>query len=142
MKPGQIVGALIIAVCVIAAGASLRGSVRKSLTIREIKAAPGEPCSIYGKPVKSETHYDIRAARLSFVIKDDKGDTLPVLYPKPKPETFDEAVWVKVYGAYRDGVFQADDLTLKCPSKYIAGPKAPGKAGDKTAPYANLGKGV
>src|SRR5439155_16529024 len=85
MKPGQIFGALIIAVCIIAAGVSLRGSVRKSLTVREIMAAPGEPCSIYGKAVKSETHYDMKEARLAFVLKDDKGDTIPVVYPKPKP---------------------------------------------------------
>ena len=51
MKPGQLFGALIIAVCIIAAGVSLRGSVRKSLTVREIMAAPGEPCSIYGRAV-------------------------------------------------------------------------------------------
>jgi cytochrome c-type biogenesis protein CcmE len=142
MKPGQLFGASIIAVCVIAAGVSLRGSVRKSLTVREIMAAPGEPCSIYGKPVKTETRYDMKAPRLDFVLKDNEGRTIPVVYHKPKPETFDQADMIKVYGAYREGVFQADELTLKCPSKYIKDPTAPSRPGDKTAPYAALGKGA
>jgi cytochrome c-type biogenesis protein CcmE len=142
MKPGQLFGALIIAVCIIAAGASLRGSVRQSLTIREVMASGGEPCSIYGRASKADTHYDPRVGRLDFVLRDDKGDTIPVVYPKPKPETFDMADKIKVIGAYRDGAFHADELILKCPSKYIPNAPVPGKAGDKTNPYAALGKGA
>ena len=86
--------------------------------------------------------YDMKAARLDFVLRDDTGDTIPVVYHKPKPETFDMADKIKVIGAYRDGVFQADEMILKCPSKYNTAAPTPGKPGDKTAPYAALGKGA
>ena len=142
MKPGQIFGALIIAVCIIAAGASLRGSVRQSLSIREVRASPGEPCSMYGKAIKANTHYDLQAGRLTFLLRDEHGDTIPVVYPKAKPETFDMADKIKVIGAYRDGAFQADDMILKCPSKYDSSAPVPGKPGEKLSPYAALGKGA
>ena len=142
MKPGQLLGAAIIVICMVAAGFSLRGTVRQSLTVKEVLASGGEPCSIYGRVVKGDTHYDMQAGRLDFVLKDDRGDTLPIVFRKPKPETFDTADKIKAIGTYRDGVFQADDLMLKCPSKYIPKPPVPGKAGTPTNPYAALGKGV
>ena len=52
---------------------------------------------------------------------------------KPKPETFDMADKIKVIGAYRDGAFQADDMILKCPSKYNSNAPTPGKPGEKTS---------
>jgi cytochrome c-type biogenesis protein CcmE len=142
MKAGQLLGAAIIVICLVAAGFSMRGSVRQSLTIKEVLASPGEPCSIYGKVVRPSTHYDMRAGRLDFVLKDKKGDTIPVVYQKSKPETFDTADTIKVIGAYREGVFQADDILVKCPSKYEPKPPVPGEKGTPANPYAALGKGA
>jgi cytochrome c-type biogenesis protein CcmE len=142
MKPGQLVGAAIIVVCMVAAGFSLRGSVRQSLTVKEVLASAGEPCSIYGIVVKGDTHYDMRRPVLAFRLRDESGDTIPIVYRKSKPETFDMADHVKAIGAYRDGAFQADDLLLKCPSKYEPKPPVPGKAGANQNPYAALGKGA
>lgn len=142
MKPGQLLGVVVIVVCILAAGFSLRGTIRQSLTVKEVMASPGEPCEVYGEIVKGSPHYDMRAPRLEFLLKDDKGDTIPVVYLKPKPETFDTAPKVKAMGAYRDGAFQADTLILKCPSKYIPNAPVPGKAGAGKNPYAAVEKGA
>lgn len=142
MKPGRLLGLLVIVSCIAAAGFSLRGSVRRSLSVKEVMASPGEPCEVYGEVVRSTVHADFRASMLRFELKDDHGDTIPVIYHKPKPATFDTASHAKAIGAYRDGAFQADDLILKCPSKYISDPPVPGKAGASQNPYAALGKGA
>jgi cytochrome c-type biogenesis protein CcmE len=142
MKPGQLMGALIIGVCILVAGFSLRGSVQHSLSLKEAMAARGEPCALYGEVIKSSTHYNMQAARLDFVLRDASGTTMPVVYQKSKPANFDQAKEIRVLGAYRDGAFQAGEMFLKCPSKYIAKPEAPGKAGAEKNPYAALGKGA
>jgi cytochrome c-type biogenesis protein CcmE len=142
MKPGVLLGAGIIGICTLAAGYSLRGAVRPSLTVKEVMASAGEPCEVYGEVVKGATHYDLRAARLQFRLTDKTGDTIPIVFPKPKPANFDQASHVKAIGTYRDGAFQADNLILKCPSKYISNPPVPGKAGADKDPYAGLGKGA
>jgi cytochrome c-type biogenesis protein CcmE len=142
MKPGQLMGALIIGVCILVAGFSLRGSVQHSRTLKEAMASTGEPCALYGEVIKSSAHYDMQGPRLSFVIKDASGTQMPVVYNRSKPANFDQATQVRVLGAYRDGAFQADEMFLKCPSKYIANPKAPGAPGTKQNPYDALGKGA
>lgn len=146
MKPGHILGTAIIGVCILAAGLSLRGAVRHSFGVKEAIASPGEPCTVYGQVVKGTDHYDIRAARLDFLLQDEKGDTMRVLYPKSKPPTFDTAPKVGAAGAYREGAFQADNLILKCPSKYISGPPVPSASTGKgpsamPASYVATGKG-
>jgi cytochrome c-type biogenesis protein CcmE len=142
MKSGKILGLGLIGACILVAGFALRGSVRQSLTVKEVMASAGEPCGLYGKVVKGASHYNMQAARLDFQLQDEKGDIVPVVYQKSKPANFDQASHVKALGAYRDGAFQADELILKCPSKYISGPPVPGKAGAEKNPYAGSGKGA
>jgi len=153
MKPGHVLGVAVIVGCMVVAGVALRGSVRKSLTVQEVVASAGEPCGLYGEVVKGSSQYDIVSARLEFQIKDEKGDTIPVVYRKSKPANFDQASHVKAMGAYRDGAFQADELVLKCPSKYIGQPPAPAKAAPskasidwgvfrRTMSFGALGKGA
>lgn len=54
-----------------------------------------------------------------FTLRDEAtGETLPVRYHGMKPDQFDEAHHIVVVGKCQDGVFQADKLLIKCPSKY------------------------
>src|ERR1043166_7447923 len=105
MKSGKLLGLVLIAACILIAGISLRGSVRQSLTVKEVLASDGEPCEVYGEVVKGASHSDMQAGRLDFQLKDRKGDILPVVYNKPKPANFDQASHVKAIGAYRDRAF-------------------------------------
>jgi cytochrome c-type biogenesis protein CcmE len=125
MKIGLVIGALLILLCTAVAGVALSGSSRKAISFAEAKSN-GEPCEIYGAIVPSETRYDLRASRLSFVIQevDEKGNTvpggerMPVLYTRIKPQSFDDAKHVKAMGVYDGTQFQAESLLVKCPSKY------------------------
>lgn len=62
--------------------------------------------------LKAEEQY------LSFSLKDEKGDVLPVVYRGTIPGNFDQAVSIVAIGAYKGDHFEADQLLVKCPSKY------------------------
>ena len=57
---------------------------------------------------------------LHFQLKDQAGEVLAVAYPGVKPANFEQATSVVAIGQYKDGVFAADQLLVKCPSKYQA----------------------
>lgn len=64
---------------------------------------------------------------LSFRIKDTQGEVLPVEYHGVIPGNFDQATSIVAIGRYGDGKFTAEQLLVKCPSKYQA--EAEKKAG-------------
>ena len=45
---------------------------------------------------------------------------LPVVYHGVIPGNFDQATSIVAIGRYQDGVFAAEQLLVKCPSKYQA----------------------
>jgi cytochrome c-type biogenesis protein CcmE len=57
---------------------------------------------------------------LSFRLKDDHGEVLPVEYRGVIPGNFDQATSIVAIGRYHDGTFSAEQLLVKCPSKYQA----------------------
>jgi cytochrome c-type biogenesis protein CcmE len=57
---------------------------------------------------------------LSFRLRDEKGEVLPVEYRGVIPGNFDQATSIVAIGRYQDGKFAAEQLLVKCPSKYQA----------------------
>ncbi len=57
---------------------------------------------------------------LYFQLRDQAGEVMSVAYPGVKPANFEQATSVVAIGQYKDGVFAADQLLVKCPSKYQA----------------------
>ena len=57
---------------------------------------------------------------LSFRLKDAQGEILPVEYRGIVPGNFDQATSVVAIGRYQGGRFEAEQLLVKCPSKYQA----------------------
>ena len=55
-----------------------------------------------------------------FFMKDSMGTEAKVIYSEPKPADFDRSDKVVVIGKFKDpnGVFIAQKILLKCPSKY------------------------
>jgi cytochrome c-type biogenesis protein CcmE len=49
---------------------------------------------------------------------NDTGETMTVHYSGVKPGNFEEAVQIVAIGSYQEGVFEAEQLLVKCPSKY------------------------
>ena len=57
---------------------------------------------------------------LSFKLRDEKGEVMPVEYRGVIPGNFDQAVSVVAIGKYQGDHFEAQQLLVKCPSKYQA----------------------
>lgn len=109
---GMIVGAFAVG------GFALRqGAVVPYLTVSEAKAAPGN-VQVFGF-LHSPGAYDADGA-WTFEIQGEDGAVVAVLYAKSKPANFEQAVSVVATGSFDAGknAFVADDLLVKCPSKY------------------------
>lgn len=53
-----------------------------------------------------------------FMLRDDAGEEVAVLYRGIKPEGLEQATGIVAIGKYSNGQFLADKLLVKCPSKY------------------------
>ncbi|MGI9558372.1 MAG: cytochrome c maturation protein CcmE [Thermodesulfobacteriota bacterium] len=88
------------------------------LTVPELKSA-----AVDGKRYRVSGSVEADSVKknggeLSFSIAGD-GGSLPVSYRGSIPDTFREEVEAVVEGVYREGgVFEADLLLAKCPTKY------------------------
>ena len=55
----------------------------------------------------------------AFTLLDTARLAQRVIYNNPKPQDFETSEQVVITGAIRDNVFLADNILLKCPSKYV-----------------------
>lgn len=81
-------------------------------------AKSGERVQVFGDIVGDEIVFDSSALTLTFTLKDENGEVMPVIYSGVVPSNFEYAEQATCIGLYKDGKFQADRLLLKCPSKY------------------------
>ena len=54
----------------------------------------------------------------TFLMMDENQQEQKVFHPNPIPQDFERSEQVVVVGAYRENIFIADKILLKCPSKY------------------------
>jgi len=80
----------------------------------------GASAHVVGMWVEPETfRYNAADNIFSFRMKDDAGNVRTVHYANPKPANFEDAEQVVIEGKPgTDGVFVADNIIVKCPSKY------------------------
>ena len=127
MKASHIIGILIIAVAIAiiiatAGDASSYVSFNEAQEMAEngnnnsihvvgelAKNSSGEITGIQSSPDKLS---------FSFVMIDDNQKKQRVYYNEPMPPDFKRSEKVVVIGAYKDTLFVADKILMKCPSKY------------------------
>jgi cytochrome c-type biogenesis protein CcmE len=96
---------------------AFQGSLTPYRSFREARA--GGYVQVNGTladPASTSTEQGV----LRFQLRDTAGEVLPVTYPGVKPANFEQATSVVAIGQYKNGVFEADQLLVKCPSKYQA----------------------
>lgn len=116
---GGVVVALVIGLLI---ATSFSGSTSDYLTISEVKALDAEQVRdsrVSGAIVANSVEWNTRELHLTFQIEDETG-TLPISYHGPQPDMLVDAVEAVAIGKYNHqaGVFEANDLLMKCPSKY------------------------
>ena len=74
----------------------------------------------------------------AFTLVDTLHVAQRVVYRNPKPQDMDKSEQVVIVGAMKNGVFEADQILTKCPSKYVE--KDLGKTGPPATAMATPGK--
>ena len=111
-------GFIVIALFLVLAFSSFRESITPYVSFSEAKASGGT-VQIIGKLVPGSSAYDTSLVFLSFQLTGKEGELLPVVYSSgPKPANFEDATEIVVIGNYDGEKFVADQLLVKCPSKY------------------------
>ena len=78
-----------------------------------------ESAHVVGTWDNTQEHgFSMESKRFSFYMQDEAGNVRRVIYPKPKPNNFEQAERLVVIGEMQNGVFYANDMLMKCPSKY------------------------
>lgn len=93
-------------------------------TFKEAAKNPGSTYHVVGKLDKNKPFlYDphLNANLFTFYMIDDSGTERKVMLGKPKPDDFEQSDKIVVIGkAPNNDEFAANDVLMKCPSKYKA----------------------
>jgi cytochrome c-type biogenesis protein CcmE len=73
---------------------------------------------VAGFPNHEAARFDPNRKEFQFTLSDDQGEVMPVIFTGVKPGNFDEAEKVVVIGTYKGEAFHANQILVKCPSKY------------------------
>jgi len=128
IKPVHVIGVAVIIAAILFGASAFQSALTPYVPIAEAKEAKGL-VQVSGIVDGNRSSTDA-SSNFTFTLADDKGNKLPIVYKHVKPSNFDDAIGVVAVGRYKNGIFEADQLLVKCPSKYEAqyGPtKGPGQ---------------
>ena len=101
---------------------SFSGSTSDYLSVAEVRALgpdQNRDSRVAGAIVPNSVEWETRDLHLTFEIEDETG-VLPISYHGPQPDMLVDAVEAVAIGKYdaAAGAFEAEELLMKCPSKY------------------------
>lgn len=121
MNKKLIVGLVIIVVFAGWSISSMMTTTIRYVSISDVPEADGA-VQVMGKIDKESVNYDVEHSHLSFYITDleepESNRRLKVIYTGVVPGNFDQATSIVAKGEYNEGALQANQLLVKCPSKY------------------------
>lgn len=113
-----IIGIAVVVVFASIALYSFKASLNPYVTIAEA-AETNRQVQVIGYIYDPETiSFNQQTKMLEFVLTDDEGTSVEVAYQGARPDNLEHADNVVVVGSYIEGVFVAEKLLVKCPSKY------------------------
>ena len=117
MKLKYVIGIGIILIFIVFGALSFRKNLTPYVGFNEAKSS-NSSVQIIGEVLPEETKYDLENQKFYFTLKDPKGEKMNIVFNGVKPANFEQATNIVVIGKYQDGVFLADQVLVKCPSKY------------------------
>ena len=118
MKIKLILAAVVVIAVGIWAATTFTGSLTSYVDFQEARSR-GTRVQVMGEIEHDKATYDAAAQVLTFPITNEQGEVMQVEFDGTMPGNFDQASHVVVVGVYRDNHFAADQLLVKCPSKYM-----------------------
>jgi cytochrome c-type biogenesis protein CcmE len=119
MKPKYIIGLLVILVFVVFAAINLSKSLTPYVSVQEARESQ-KVVQVKGQRVVGSENFDIENKIFKFKMADEKGEEFEVIYHGVKPANLEQAEEIVVIGRFEGATFNADQLLVKCPSKYQA----------------------
>jgi cytochrome c-type biogenesis protein CcmE len=118
LKPLHLIGIAIILLAIVTGYFGLQSAFRPYTTSVSEAVGSGRSVQLAGF-LGSTGEYDTNG-NFTFNLQDGTGKLVKVIYPKPRPANFEQAVSVVAIGHYDAGqqAFLAEDMLVKCPSKY------------------------
>ncbi len=117
MKAKYIIGTVIIVSFMIWAGVSFKKTLTPYVTIEQAREMESV-VQVKGKRLDNGK-FDISKNVFVFMMVDEAGDKIEVIYGGTKPGNFEQATEVVCVGQFSQGKFHAKELLVKCPSKYM-----------------------
>ena len=144
MKPKLVLGLLLVIASIGFGVTAFKNSLTPYISFAEARRS-GASSQVNGTLADpGAVRYDVDRSELSFALRDAHGETMPVVYHGVKPANFEQATSVVAIGTFTEGRFVADQLLVKCPSKYQAeggAAKAASGPARTTAPATQGGGG-
>ncbi len=85
----------------------------------EAQSTPGTRYTVIGELDKdAPMNYDARSQVFQFQAIDKDGKSCAVIYNQPKPQDFERSEEITMKGFATDSAFIAEEILMKCPSKY------------------------
>lgn len=117
MKAKHIIGMVVMLAAGIYGATAFEGTLTPYVNFAQAQEAQTR-CQVMGEINHENTRYDLSTHVTLFTIEDEEGTELLVSYSKIMPGNFEQAESVVAKGRYDGQRFIADDLLVKCPSKY------------------------
>jgi len=112
-----IIGGVIVVAFLAYGTTSFKSYLTPYVSFEEAMRSAGK-VQVAGELLQGSSQYLEESGVLSFGITDEQGTSLQVMYGGVKPSNFEEATQVVAVGQWRDDAFHAEQLLVKCPSKY------------------------
>ena len=112
------IGGVVAIIAFVAFGAgAFKSNLTPYVSFQQARAT-SDAVQVAGKLVRGSDSFDAASSSLTFSIQDEHGDVMRVAYKGLKPGNFNEATQVVAIGRYHRGILEAEQLLVKCPSKY------------------------
>lgn len=119
MKPRLIVGIIGIVTFSSVLMFNFSQNLSSYVDFEQASTMSGDNIHVIGDWDDSKPHeFSRETMQFTFYMEDEQGNSRRVVYPRPKPNNFEQADQLVVIGSMQGETFHADDMLVKCPSKY------------------------
>ena len=120
MKNYYLLAAAVVLACIVLGASSMKSSLTPYVDdFGKVRDSKVDKIQVMAKVEKDKPAFFSRKDNaFVFYMKDTKGEEMKFVYTGVKPGNFDQADKVVAIGKYEGNAFKADQLLVKCPSKY------------------------
>lgn len=117
MKRAYIIGTVLVIAFAALGFTQFKSMLTPYVGFSEARASE-QRVQLKGAIDKKSVKFDREANELVFDVTDEQGQRLTIKYAGAQPGNFNQASHVVAAGKHKGDYFEADELLIKCPSKY------------------------